>query len=100
MPVTTGRSQPGDSTPRGSFVVEARVANTELRPASGSVVRVRYWIPFKDNIYGFHDAPWQAMPFGSRRYRTEGSIGCVHVPLTALRELFDWVRTGARVRIR
>ena len=99
-PVTTGKSLPGDRTPRGSFAVEARVANTTLRPADGGKVHVNYWIPFRQNIWGFHDAPWQTMPFGSSRYRTEGSIGCVHVPINALRELYGWVDTGTTVRIR
>ncbi|HVT65938.1 MAG TPA: L,D-transpeptidase [Mycobacteriales bacterium] len=98
-PVTTGRSQPGDATPRGTFAVEARVANTTLRPANGNKVHVTYWIPFSHNIYGFHDAPWQSMPYGSSRYRTEGSIGCVHVPLNALRDLFNWVKPGTAVEI-
>ncbi|HVW79899.1 MAG TPA: L,D-transpeptidase [Mycobacteriales bacterium] len=99
-PVTTGKAAPGDATPRGNFAVDARVADTTLHPASGLVIPVAYWIPFKDNIYGFHNAPWQTMPFGSSDYRTEGSIGCVHVPLLALRKLFDWVRVGTSVRIR
>jgi lipoprotein-anchoring transpeptidase ErfK/SrfK len=99
-PVTTGKTLPGDATPRGSFAVEDRVANTTLHPASGLVIPVAYWIPFDGNVYGFHNAPWQTMPYGSSDYRTEGSIGCVHVPLLALRELFNWVHEGATVRIR
>lgn len=99
-PVTTGKTLPGDATPRGTFAVVARVANTTLHPASGLVIPVAYWIPFDGNIYGFHNAPWQTMPYGSGDYRTEGSIGCIHVPLAALRELFDWVHEGTTVRIR
>ncbi|HWA64813.1 MAG TPA: L,D-transpeptidase [Mycobacteriales bacterium] len=98
-PVTTGKATAGDATPRGDFVVNARVADTTLHPASGLVIPVAYWIPFKGDIYGFHNAPWQTMPYGSRDYRTEGSIGCVHVPLEALRRLFDWVHVGTAVRI-
>jgi hypothetical protein len=98
-PVTTGRSRPGDATPRGRFVVEARVSDTTLRPANGHAVHVHYWIPFRENIWGFHDASWQSMPFGSSRYRSEGSLGCVHVPMSALRELFEWVHNGTTVRI-
>lgn len=99
-PVTTGRASPGDATPRGTFSVEARVSNTTLRPSNGHAVHVRYWIPFRNNVWGFHDAPWQAMPFGSSRYRAEGSLGCVHVPLHALRQLFGWVHDGTTVQIR
>jgi lipoprotein-anchoring transpeptidase ErfK/SrfK len=98
-PVTTGKTLPGDPTPRGNFAVEARVANTTLHPSSGLVIPVAYWIPFDGNVYGFHNAPWQTMPYGSSNYRTEGSIGCIHVPILALRELFNWVRDGTTVRI-
>lgn len=96
-PVTTGRR--GEGTPRGTFAVQARVANTTLHPADGNAVHVSYWIPFRQNIWGFHDAPWQTMPFGSSGYRTQGSLGCVHVPIGALRRLFHWVRNGTVVRI-
>lgn len=99
-PVTTGKAAPGDATPKGNFAVVARVADTTLHPASGLVIPVAYWIPFDGSVYGFHNAPWQTMPFGSRDYRTEGSIGCVHVPLAALRKLFYWVHQGTAVRIR
>jgi hypothetical protein len=98
-PVTTGKTLPGDATPRGNFAVEDRVANTTLHPTSGLVIPVAYWIPFDGNVYGFHNAPWQTMPYGSSDYRTEGSIGCIHVPLDALRELFYWVHDGTTVRI-
>jgi lipoprotein-anchoring transpeptidase ErfK/SrfK len=99
-PVTTGRADPGDATPRGKFVVEARVANTTLRPTNGHPVHVSYWVPFRQNIWGFHDAPWQVMPFGSGRYRTEGSLGCVHLPSGAMHRLFEFVQPGTTVRIR
>ena len=98
-PVTTGRRH-GNGTPRGSFQVQARAANTTLRPADGNAVHVDYWLPFKEGIWGFHDAPWQTMPFGSQGYRTQGSLGCVHVPSRAMRQLFTWIDTGATVRIR
>ncbi|HVY10267.1 MAG TPA: L,D-transpeptidase [Mycobacteriales bacterium] len=97
-PVTTG--QRGDATPRGSFAVQALTRNTTLHPADGDAVHVNYWIPFRLGVWGFHDASWQTIPFGSSHYRTKGSLGCVHVPVKPLRRLFDWVHYGTTVRIR
>lgn len=60
---------------------------------------VKYWIPFKLGVWGFHDASWQHIPFGTPSYRSHGSHGCVHMPLTAIRWLFRWVKYGTPVRI-
>lgn len=96
-PVTTGVR--GDRTPRGSFAVQGLIRNTTLTTNEGSSYHVRYWIPFHLGEWGFHDAPWQKIPFGSSRFLTGGSHGCVHLPLKAMRKLFHWVHYGTIVRI-
>jgi lipoprotein-anchoring transpeptidase ErfK/SrfK len=99
-PVTTGAtSRPGDATPRGTFAVQGLDRDTVLSISTGARYRVKYWIPFHLGVWGFHDASWQAMPFGSKHYVTRGSHGCVHMPLAAIRWLFHWVRYGTLVRI-
>jgi lipoprotein-anchoring transpeptidase ErfK/SrfK len=99
-PVTTGAtSRPGDATPRGTFAVQGLDRDSVLRLNTGARYRVSYWIPFHLGVWGFHDASWQTMPFGSKRYVTRGSHGCVHMPLAAIRWLFHWVQYGTRVRI-
>lgn len=97
-PVTTGAR--GDKTPRGSFAVQGIIRNTTLTTSGGASYHVRYWIPFHLGIWGFHDASWQTMPFGSGRYLTGGSHGCVHLPTKAMHQLFDWIHYGTTVRIR
>jgi lipoprotein-anchoring transpeptidase ErfK/SrfK len=98
--VTTGAStRTGDATPRGSFAVEGTVRNTVLTTSATGRYHVKYWIPFHVGIWGFHDASWQTMPFGSRHYVQHGSHGCVHMPLAAIRWLFHWVHYGTPVRI-
>jgi L,D-transpeptidase catalytic domain len=100
-PVTTGAtSRLGDATPRGTFAVQGRTRDTVLTTSAAGRYRVKYWIPFHLGVWGFHDASWQTMPFGSTHYVTRGSHGCVHMPLAAIRRLFHWVHYGTRVRIR
>jgi lipoprotein-anchoring transpeptidase ErfK/SrfK len=99
-PVTTGAtSRPGDATPRGTFAVQGLNRKTTLNTSANAAYRVKYWIPFHVGVWGFHDASWQTMPFGSKHYVTHGSHGCVHMPLAAIRWLFHWVHYGTRVRI-
>ncbi|HWA64812.1 MAG TPA: L,D-transpeptidase [Mycobacteriales bacterium] len=98
--VTTGATRRGDATPRGTFAVEGLDRNTTLTTSGGASFHVRYWIPFHVGVWGFHDASWQKIPFGSRRYVNRGSHGCVHLPLAAIRRLFHWVKYGTRVQIR
>jgi hypothetical protein len=97
-PVTTGASALGYGTPTGSWRVYARARNTTLYPAAGGAYPVNYWMPYS-GPYGFHDSPWQHFRYGSPRYTTRGSHGCVHVPGPMMAWLFDWARVGTRVTI-
>ena len=53
-----------------------------------------------DDIYGFHDSAWQTIPYGSTKYHTDGSHGCVHLPIAAMKWLYNWAAVGAAVTIR
>ena len=103
--VTTGASaltNVHDATPQGTFRIYSKVRNTVLRghDANGSWRDpVAYWVPFY-GAYGFHDASWQKFPFGSALYRTQGSHGCVHVPVGVLGILYNWAPIGTLVTIR
>jgi lipoprotein-anchoring transpeptidase ErfK/SrfK len=99
--ITSGAtSLPYDSTPLGNFLIQARNRNTVLTLNTGAQYTVKYWIPFSGPLFGFHDSPWQTFPYGSARYRTEGSHGCIHMPLKAIAYLYEWARVGASVHIR
>lgn len=93
--VTTGEVVNGNATPTGSWVVQGKQTNTYLT-GPGYRDFVHFWIPFDGNI-GFHDATWQTMAFGSPGYRTQGSHGCVHLPMAAVTWLYAWVRIGSTV---
>lgn len=103
--VTTGASaltNVNDATPVGNSHITGKSRATVL---SGHDVNgawndhVTYWMPFNGGD-GFHDAPWQTFPLGSQLYKTQGSHGCVHVPLDVLGSLFNWAQVGTLVTIR
>ena len=98
--VTTGMTGSKDTrTPTGSFRIQGRNTDTTLNPGAGEAFAVKYWVPFDAPAFGFHDSAWQKFPYGSARYRTQGSHGCVHMPLAAMKYLYDWVQIGASVHI-
>jgi lipoprotein-anchoring transpeptidase ErfK/SrfK len=92
---TTGEVADGDSTPLGSWVVQGRQTDRYL-VGPGYRDYVHYWIPFNGD-FGFHDATWQTMAFGSQGYKTKGSHGCVHLPMTAVAWLYHWAQPGSTV---
>ncbi len=99
-PITSGIPGEYTSTPTGTFTVQALTRNTTLTLINGQTYDVKYWIPFQGPLFGFHDSSWQNFPFGSREYRTDGSHGCVHMPLKSIAFLYKWAAVGAKVRIR
>ena len=82
-PITSGASAFGDGTPTGTWRLQAKIRNTTLYPAAGGAYSVHYWMPY-DGAYGMHDSSWQKFPYGSAKYRTQGSHGCVHFPRAAI----------------
>ncbi|MEO8888190.1 MAG: L,D-transpeptidase [Jatrophihabitantaceae bacterium] len=98
--VTTGMNHPSTHTPTGHFRIQGRTRDTVLQESNGDRYYVKYWIPFIGTEYGFHDSSWQHFPYGSPEYKTNGSHGCVHMPLAAVKYLYYWARIGASVYIR
>ncbi len=97
-PVTTGAD---DATPLGTFHIQAKEGPQYLNGCNYTGCwhdYVHVWMPF-DGSYGFHDAPWQTMPFGAGGYMTEGSHGCVHLPSLESQWVFDWATVGTTVTI-
>lgn len=95
--VTTGAR--GTATPTGRWRVYAKQRNATLRPSTGGAFKVRYWVPYYRG-YGVHDAPWQKFAYGSSKYRTAGSHGCVRTPLRAVAFFYGWVKVGTRVIVK
>jgi lipoprotein-anchoring transpeptidase ErfK/SrfK len=98
-PITSGMTGEYTETPTGTFHIQGRDRNTVLTLNTGKQYDVKYWIPFQAPLYGFHDSSWQDFPYGSAQYRTDGSHGCVHMPLKAIAFLYSWAAVGATVHI-
>ncbi|HZZ97762.1 MAG TPA: L,D-transpeptidase [Jatrophihabitantaceae bacterium] len=98
-PVTTGMVGQWTKTPTGNYVVQGRNMNTVLTLNTGAQYNVKYWIPFDAPLFGFHDSSWQHFPYGSPKYKTDGSHGCIHMPLKAMRFLYNWTARATDVHI-
>jgi hypothetical protein len=96
--VTSGATALGDGTPTGTWHLQGKQRDRYLYPAAGGAYYVHYWMPY-DGDYGMHDSPWQKFPYGSDKYRTKGSHGCVHFPSAAIAWMFRWAPIGTTVRI-
>lgn len=94
-PVTTGRH---NATPKGNFKVLKKVKNATLKGANYSSF-VKYWMAFKGNSFGIHDASWRRN-FGNMNYYNNGSHGCINVPLKAVEKLFNKVEVGTPVYVK
>ncbi len=97
--ITSGMSGPYTETPTGRFHIQGLNRDTVLTLNTGATYDVKYWIPFDAPLFGFHDSSWQHFPYGSPKYRTAGSHGCIHVPLREIAFLYRWVDIGADVSI-
>lgn len=93
--VVTGKN---NTTPRGTFSVVSKMRNINL-VGPGYVSHVNYWIAFKGNQIGFHDASWRNA-FGGSIYIRNGSHGCVNMPLQSVINLYNLVSIGTKVIIR
>jgi lipoprotein-anchoring transpeptidase ErfK/SrfK len=98
-PVTTGIPGEWTSTPTGNYEIQGRNTDSVLTLNTGAQYHVRYWIPFDAPLFGFHDSSWQRFPYGSPEYKTQGSHGCVHMPLKAMRFLYRWAARPTAVHI-
>lgn len=98
--ITSGMVGQYTQTPTGTYAVQGLNRNTVLTLNTGATYPVKYWIPFDAPLFGFHDSSWQDFPYGSSKYRTAGSHGCVHVPLAAIKFLYNWAGIGTTVRIK
>ncbi len=87
----SGDMAKGNVTPGGLYRLTYRATDAVLR-GRDYVTPVKYWMPFNGNI-GMHDATWRT-EFGGDIYLTDGSHGCVNLPLDKAGEIFGYIRTG------
>lgn len=87
----SGNVSAGNATPQGIFGVTYKTTNAILR-GEDYATPVNYWMPFYGN-YGMHDATWRGT-FGGSIYLTNGSHGCINLPLSKAKQLYQYVSAG------
>lgn len=86
-------------SPRGVYYLNGKASPTTLvgRKPDGEIdyeTKVQFWMPFKGNSVGFHDATWQAAFGGSRYASGFGSHGCINLPYSKAQELYGIIGKG------
>ncbi len=90
----SGNVADGSTTPSGVFGITYKATDAVLR-GDDYVTPVSYWMPFNGNI-GMHDATWRSS-FGGDIYLTNGSHGCINLPLSAAKQIYGLVETNMPV---
>lgn len=91
----------GNASPTGAYGISYTERNATLkgRNANGSsyATPVSYWMPFAGNV-GMHDATWRS-DFGGTIYKRSGSHGCINLPVSAAKTIFENVAAGYPVLV-
>lgn len=85
-----------NASPTGAFGIFGMRKNAVLR-GDGYATPVSYWMPFAGNV-GMHDATWRKR-FGGTIYKTGGSHGCINLPLSAAKTIFEAVENNYPVLV-
>jgi lipoprotein-anchoring transpeptidase ErfK/SrfK len=97
--IVSGNPNKGYDTPQGVWAVtrksspETLIGTMQSDGTPEYETKVQYWMPFKGNSVGFHDASWQSA-FGGSRYLTNGSHGCINLPSSAAAQLYSILNVG------
>lgn len=106
--VVTGQENlAADLTPIGTYQIYGKQTNLYLTGSDSTGSwndYVYYWMPFLHNqygTYGFHDATWRNnTEFGNiDPYSSQGSHGCVELPLATAKWIYNWAQNGTTVSI-
>lgn len=85
-PCVTGNVNNGTITPTGTYWIEFKRRNYDM-PRYG--VSVSYWMPIDTSTgVGLHDAAWRNT-FGGKYYISTGSHGCINLPVSAARTIYN-----------
>ena len=83
-------------TPTGAYGLYYKERNRTLR-GQGYASPVSFWMPFNGGV-GFHDAKWRGS-FGGDYYKWKGSHGCVNLPYSAAKTLYENIESGCAVLV-
>ena len=92
--LVSGSVAEGHRTPTGVYSIYSKQTDRYLTGADYRSF-VRYWMPFLGG-YGLHDASWRSS-FGGDIYLYDGSHGCVNLPSSAAKKVYNNVSVGTKV---
>ena len=84
------------NTPTGAFGLTYKTKDAVLR-GEDYATPVDYWMPFAGNV-GMHDATWRG-DFGGSIYKRNGSHGCVNLPHSAAKTIYEHISTNFPVLV-
>lgn len=90
----SGNEAKGWSTPSGAYPLLYKQRDATLK-GEGYATPVSYWMPFNGGI-GMHDANWRSS-FGGTLYQTGGSHGCINLPPSAAKIIYENISAGVPV---
>lgn len=79
------------NTPTGAFTLTYKDKDAVLR-GEDYTTPVSFWMPYFGNV-GMHDATWRK-EFGGEIYKTNGSHGCVNLPWSKAKVIFENIEEG------
>ncbi len=99
--VTGAERDPERRTPRGIFKIWSHEKNRVLGQMDdeGYETPVNYWMPVNYIGVGLHDATWQGAFGGTRYLDGYGSHGCINLPLSFTKEIYNATENGIPVVI-
>ncbi len=93
--IISGSPDAEHATPQGVWYVIMKQSPSKLigylpdGKTKDYEVEVKYWMPFKGNSVGFHDANWQPSFGGSMYAQGYGSHGCVNLSTDSAKKLYS-----------
>ena len=92
----SGNLAKNHATPVGAYGVTYKQKEATLR-GEDYESDVTYWMPYCGNV-GMHDATWRST-FGGSIYKRKGSHGCVNLPVSAAKTIFENIEAGYPVLV-
>lgn len=90
----SGNVNKGNGTPTGIYGITYKERDATLKGENYSS-DVSFWMPFNGNV-GMHDASWRS-EFGGEIYLTNGSHGCINLPVKKAEEIYEIIEKNEAV---
>lgn len=90
----SGNLSKGWGTPAGTYPLNYKQRDAILK-GENYRTPVDYWMPFNGGI-GMHDATWRGT-FGGTIYKTGGSHGCINLPHSVAKKIYENISAGIPV---